>query len=169
MEKIKSKIATVAIGHSVNMLITEGFDFVLYPAVLAYFGLIRGGVIMWTLSFIFCYLTILFYNWSKKDWLGIETIKSTLEDEHSNLFIKLISWANRRGKWAIMLVLSVFTDPFICMVYMRRNSHSYHKMDKRDWNIFLLSFVLSNVWWTFVMFTGVTIIKYIFIYSSIHI
>lgn len=150
-------LATVAVGHGANFAMVEGFDFILYPSVMAYFGTLKGAAIMWLLSFLVCYGTILFYNWSKTDWLGIEAAKEVLDEEHSSFFLRAMSWANKKGKWAILIVLSIFTDPFICLIYMREGAHNYQKMTRLDWRIFWLSFVIANTWWTTVIFTGLTV------------
>lgn len=162
MGKITSTLSTLFIGHVANFFMTEGFDFIIYPMVIAYFGLVKGAAIMWVLSFLLCYGTILFYNWSKTDWLGIEMVKETLDVEHSSLFVRLLAKANHYGKWAVLIFLSITTDPFICVIYMRRSSHGYHHMNKRDWTVFWLSFIISNLWWTFAVFTGLSLGKWLF-------
>lgn len=165
MRKISSTISTLFIGHIVNSIIDEVFYFILYPAILIYFGLFNGVVIVWILSFLICYLTILFYNWSKTDWLGIEMVKETLDKEQSSIFLKVLSWANRRGKLVVLAFLSMTTDPIISVIYMRK-SHGYHKMDRRDWKVFIISFIVANIWWTTVVYTGVTIFMHIYNYTK---
>lgn len=152
---------TVAVGHIVNFLTVEGFDFVLYPLVIASFGLVKGAVIMWILSFLACYGTIVFYNWSKRDWLGIEAAKEALGGKASSRLVRMLAWANKRGRLAILLVLSIMTDPFICTVYMREEAHDYSKMDGRDWVVFFSSFIVSNLWWTIVVFTGLSVTQWV--------
>lgn len=160
---------TVALGHIVNFAMVEGFDFVLYPSVLAYFGLVKGAAIMWLLSFTLCYGTIMFYTWSKRDWLGIEAAKDVLDGATSNRLVRMLAWANRKGRFAVLLVLSVMTDPFICTVYMRKEAHDYSKMDKRDWKVFLVSFVIGNLWWTVAMFSGVSVLQWIYkFFTALH-
>ncbi len=142
----------------------EGFDFILYPFVIGYFGLLRGAVIMWILSFLASYGTILFYTWSKKDWLGIELVKETLHTEHSSVFIRALAYVHKYGKWAVLIFLSITTDPFICVVYMRRGAHAYHKMTRRDWWVFWWSYVVSNAWWTTAVFSGLSLGKFLWQY-----
>lgn len=168
MRKISSTLSTLFIGHAANFAMTEGFDFILYPAVLAFFGLVRGAAIMWVLSFLVCYGTIVFYNWSKTDWLGIEMVKETIHEEHPSWFVRALAWANRKGRWVMLVFLSITTDPFICVVYMRHRSHGYHKMNKRDWVVFMLSFIVSNLWWTSVVFTGLTLGQILFAFFRAH-
>ncbi|MDO8569379.1 MAG: hypothetical protein Q7R89_01175 [bacterium] len=141
---------------------TKGFDLALYPAVIWYLGLFYGAGIMWFLSLVVCYLTLLFYDWCKIDWLGIESIKEVREGrEEKGLFHRLMSWVLNRGDLAVFLFVSVKWDPFICVVYMRRGAHEYNGMTRRDWQIFAASVVLSNAWWTMVVFTGLTVAEWV--------
>lgn len=71
----KEKIGILGIGHLVNAAIDYSFDYVLYPLVILKLGMIKGGVIMANLSLLICWVTILFYDATKKDWLGIEMLK----------------------------------------------------------------------------------------------
>ncbi len=71
----KERIAALGVGLLANWLMVNGFNYLLYPFIIYKFGILRGGVVMTVLSFLACYATLLFYDWSKRDWLGIETIK----------------------------------------------------------------------------------------------
>ncbi|MCR4274533.1 MAG: hypothetical protein NUW02_00570 [Candidatus Campbellbacteria bacterium] len=151
----KERLGILGVGLTANFLMVQGFDYLLYPAVMLYFGTLVGAAIMWVLSLAVCYATIRFYDWSRTDWLGIETLKEVRDaDEKEKFFHKVMQWAMRRGDWMVMLILSVKFDPFICTVYMRRGAHQYNGMTARDWRIFLVSFVIANTWWTLAVFTG---------------
>lgn len=157
-KSLKERLGILGVGLTANFLMVQGFDYLLYPAVMWYFGALIGAAIMWVLSFAICYATIRFYDWSKQDWLGIETLKEVRDaEEAKKLFHKVMQWAMRRGDWAVMLILSVKFDPFICTVYMRHGAHQYDGMVARDWRIFLTSFVIANAWWTFAVFTGLEV------------
>jgi len=66
-------------SSAANQAIVWAFNFAIYPFVIYRFGILKGGVVMTFLSFIVCMLTIWFYDWAKRDWLGIEAIKSLKE------------------------------------------------------------------------------------------
>lgn len=153
----KRRIGLWGIGHTANFLMVKGFDLLLYPLVILYFGLVQGAAVMWILSALVCYTTLKFYDWSKTDWLGIETLKEVKGDKKGGIFHKLSDWILSRGDLAAFLIISIKWDPFICVVYMRRGAHQYNGMTWRDWKIFWISLVISNGWWTVVVFTGLTV------------
>ncbi len=156
-KSLKERVGIWGVGYIANFLLVWVFDYALYPWVMWKAGLVKGAAIMWVLSFINCYATMKFYDWSRTDWLGIETLKEVRDAEAKKLFQRIMQWAMRRGDWAVMLILSVKFDPFICTVYMRHGAHQYNGMSKRDWVIFLVSFVIANAWWTFAVFTGLEV------------
>lgn len=158
----KKKIGILGAGYLGNAIIVYAFNWVLYPFVIWKFGLIVGGlVIMTILSFIICYLTILFYDWAKKDWLGIETLKEVKEYQGTKKAGKIAAWILRKGEIPTLLFMSVKFDPFITTVYMRHGSNQYNGMSQRDWKIFVASWLIGNVYWSVAMYSGVTAVEYI--------
>jgi hypothetical protein len=79
----KERAAILGIGLLGNFLIANGFDYVLYPWVIWKLGPLHGAAVMTLASFLICWATLLFYDWAKKDWLGIETLKE-LRDNAGN-------------------------------------------------------------------------------------
>ncbi len=153
---LKKRVSTWGLGYTANFLMTKGFNFGLYPAVIGYFGPIKGMAIMTVLSFVACYATLKFYDWSKTDWLGIETIKEVRNATETGRFRKFVRLVLSSSDWIALLFLSILYDAFICTVYMRRGAHQYNGMQKRDWIIFTTSIVISTAWWSTVIFTGLT-------------
>lgn len=151
----KERIAVLGVGLSANAVMVYAFDFLLYPFVIWKLGILKGGVVMMLLSFLYCYLTFLFYDWSKKDWLGIETVKGIKEYNGCSKIGRFASWILKKGNAAVMVFLSIKYDPFITTAYMRHGAHEYNGLNRRDWNIFLASTVIANVYWTIVAFAGV--------------
>ncbi len=152
----KKRVSAWGLGYTANFLMTKGFNFGLYPAVIGYFGPVKGCAIMVVLSFFACYATLKFYDWSKTDWLGIETIKEVRDAEEKGRLRKFLRLVLSSADWIVLLVLSILYDAFICTVYMRRGAHQYDGMQRRDWIIFTISIVISTVWWSMVIFTGLT-------------
>lgn len=152
---LRERIAVLGVGLLGNQAIVLSFDYVLYPYVMWKFGLLNGCLIMTVLSALVCYLTLLFYDWSKKDWLGIEAIKEIKHAENPGRFTRLITATLRRSDWLAMLVLSINFDPFITIAYLRPGSYHFNGLSRRDWQLFWASVVISNIWWSFVAFTGV--------------
>lgn len=157
----KDRLAVLGVGLSANALMVYGFDYLIYPFVIWKLGILKGGVVMMSLSFLVCYLTILFYDWSKKDWLGIETVKGLKEYNGSSKAGRFASWMLKKGDAAVMVFLSIKYDPFITTAYMRHGAHEYNGLSRRDWRIFLSSVLISNVYWTFAAFAGVSAVEWV--------
>ena len=156
---LKARIAELALGYTVNQIICYSFDFGLYPLVLLWLGLGWGFVVMAFLSLLICWLTMLFYDWSKRDWLGIEAIKSIKDYEGDNRAARWLAWALRKSDPVACFLLSIKYDPFIVTVYLRRGR--YGGMSARDWRNFLLSLFIGNVWWSVACFSGISAIEWI--------
>lgn len=159
--KGKERIALWATGILANKAIVYLFDYLLYPFVIWKCGIFKGGVIMAFVSFLVCWATLLFYDWSKKDWIGIETIKELKEYEGGKIMGRLFSWFIKKSDPVAILVLSIYFDPFVTTAYMRRGAHKYNGLEKRDWAIFIFSVLFGNFYWTLVAFTGVTLLEWV--------
>ena len=169
LQAVKGRVATLALGHTVNAVIVGVFDWVLYPAVIffcdrlvgAFYGVLAGGLIMTVLSFLFCFATMKFYDWSKTDWLGIEAIKSLRDEDRTGTLARLIGWAMRHGDLLTMIFLSLKYDPFIVTAYMRNGVNQFNGMNKRDWTIFMGSLIFGNLYWTLAVFSGISAVEWI--------
>lgn len=148
-----ARVAELTVGYTVNQVIVWIFDFVLYPFAIYRFGLGWGFAVMACLSFFACWLTMLFYDWSKRDWLGIEAIKGLKEYDGPNRSARWLAWAMRRSDPVACALLSVKFDPFIVTAYLRREH--FGGMTRRDWRIFLLSWFIGNAWWSLLCYAGV--------------
>ncbi len=153
------RLAELTLGHAVNQAMIWVFDFLLYPFVIFWFGLLRGFAIMAVVSFIICWLTMLFYDWSKRDWLGIEAIKSLKVYAGPNRLRQALAWILRQSDPVACVLLSLRYDPFIVTVYLRRGR--FGGMTRRDWRIFLLSWLIGNAWWSVVCFTGLSAVEWV--------
>lgn len=150
---LKTRIKELALGHTINQAICYSFDFALYPLVIFWLGLRLGFVVMAGLSLLVCWLTLRFYDWSKRDWLGIEAVKSLKDYSGANRVGRLLAWVLLRSDPVACVLLSIYFDPFIVTVYLRRGR--FGGMSRRDWRIFLLSWLIANVWWSLLCFAGV--------------
>ena len=70
----KERIGIMAVSHTFKQVEEFVFDYTLYPAVIALLGAVTGGLVMTVFSALLCYLYIRFYDWSQKDWLGLELV-----------------------------------------------------------------------------------------------
>ena len=164
LANLRERAAVLGVGLVGNQAIVWAFDFLLYPFVMWRFGLLHGCVIMMLLSALMCYLTLLFYDWSKKDWLGIETLKDLRETESQNRFGQLLGSLMRRSDWLALLVLSIKFDAFIAVAYLQHGSYRFNGLSRREWRLFWVSVLISNLYWSFVAFTGITVFRWLWGY-----
>lgn len=154
----KIKIAELALGFTTNSLINSAFDYLLYPFVIYQFGIVKGGIIMTFLSFIACIFILKFYDWSKRDWLGIEAIKRLKGYKGSKKLGKVTAWFLNKSEPVIFLFLSIHHDPFITTAYLRKGA--YNGMSRRDWKIFMGSLIIGNAYWTLACYIGITLVEW---------
>ena len=151
------RIAELAVGHAFNNVVSIwAFDYILYPYVIWNYGLTKGGVLMAVLSLLICLLMLWFYDWSKRDWLGIEAVKQLRDGEAKPRWRRLLAWALAKGDMAACVGLSLYSDPFITTAYLRRGA--FQGMTWRDWRIFFASWFIANVWWALACFGGVELL-----------
>ena len=156
----KEKCTLIGISHIVNKLLVYPFEYVLYPYVIWKCGLIKGAIIMTLLSLLFCWATIVFYNWAKTDFLGIEILKEVREYRGFNVFGKLFGWFLTKSDIGAFFFLSTY-DPFMAFVYMRKSCEAFSKMKGRDWLLLISSVVIGNVYWAIAMYLGVSLAVYV--------
>jgi hypothetical protein len=138
------------LGHTAKKLEELLFDWLVYGAVTAYltslYGVFQGSLwtfaVMAPLSALMCYLYLKFYDWSKRDWLGLEALKRLREGK--GLFARLA----KLGNVPAFVVLSLQFDPFVVTVYLRKGSDKYNGYSGRDWMIFWASVLFANAYWT---------------------
>ena len=156
----KERVAILAIGLLGNSLMAHAFDYGLYPYVIWKLGPLHGAALMTVVSLVVSYATLLFYDWTKKDWLGIETVKELRHYASTTRLSRALKWAIDKGDTALLVILSVWTDPFITVAYLRHGAHQYNGMNARDWRIFMLSLVICNGIWSLTLFTGMSAVEY---------
>ncbi len=157
LARASARLGELTLGHTVNWLTAYGFDYILYPFAIWKLGLLYGSIVMAILSLIVCLLLIWFYDWSKRDWLGIEAVKEMKNYDGKSRFGRLLRWTLSRSDWLACAVLSVKFDSFITTAYLRHGA--FNGMTRRDWRIFLLSWFIGNGYWTLACFGGVKLLS----------
>ena len=66
-----------------------------------------------------------------------------------------------KGEILALIALSLKFDPFIAIIYLRKGANNYDGLTKREWKIFLISWVIGNLYWSSVVVTGVKTFQYI--------
>lgn len=134
------------------------YDYFAVSLLLIYFGFVEGTIIVMVLSMFVDWGTIKFYDWIKKDWLALETLK---ELEYKNNFVgKIVRYVHDKNIFVTVVVLSLLSNAFIVTAYMRKGSFQYDGLKKRDWVIFFSSSFLTNLYWVFLIAGGIEVIKY---------
>ena len=152
----KSRIVELALGLSTNQLIVWSGDYILYPFTIYTFGILKGGILMMLISFIVCFLTVKFYDWSKRDWLGIEAIKEIKTYKGRRKIGRFTSWIMKKSDPIVFLFMSVKFDPFITTAYLRHGTNQFNGMKRRDWKIF----IISNAYGTLACYMGITLVEW---------
>jgi len=144
----RQRIGTIGIGHTLNYAQIVLFDYLLYPAVIVWLGPLFGGGVMTILSATLCYLLIVLYYRSGRDWLGLEMVRS-FRDGPSPVN-RLLRWSHaimKLGQIPALIFLSVRFDPFITVIYLRDGDPWRSGLSRRDWAVFWTSVVISNLYW----------------------
>jgi hypothetical protein len=133
------------------------FDYILYPYVIYLTGILVGGTIMTALSALICLLILKFYDYSKQDWLGIETIRDLKGYKGEARAGRILAWFLKRSDLVSFFALSFLYDPFITTVWLRHKR--YGGMTARDHRIFWGSLVVANGFWTVTCWFGINILQ----------
>ena len=156
---IKNRALFLVVGVIASQILVGGFDYVLYPFVIWRFGLLKGGAVMALLSLVACSSVLVFYNLTKKDWFGIELAKELREYKGRKIVFRIVSWVLKRGQLASFFILSLKFDPFTTVAYMRPGANEFPEMDSKSWKIFFASWLVGNLSWLAVIFTGISALK----------
>jgi hypothetical protein len=123
------------------------YDYVIYTAVIAKFGIILGGTIMMVASFFLDLITLRLYHQKKSDIFGLEAIKALRDAEPKSFGERLTKWGLQKSRGILFLVLSLISNPFVVTAYPGQRTEQFDGMHGRDWVIFLSSFLLGQLFW----------------------
>ena len=152
-ESLGRRIRILAAGASSLYVINKSFDYLLYPYVVHRMGILAGGLVMTSLSAIACLAILKFYDHTKKDWLGIETVRDLKNYRGERAAGRILSWLLSKGDAAAFIALSLYYDPFITTVWLRHER--FGGLSARDRRIFWGSVLLCNASWTVTCWLGV--------------
>jgi hypothetical protein len=147
------RLGTLAAGVTFMYVTNKLFDYLLYPYVVYRAGIIVGGLVMTALSALACLSILRFYDRTKRDWLGIETIRDLKDYRGGRRAARLISRLLSKSDAAAFVALSLYHDPFITTVWLRRER--FGGLSARDRRIFWGSVLLGNAFWTVSCWLGV--------------
>ena len=165
MNQIKTKgakMATFGAGVAIKRGIDYGFDYGLYPMALLWLGYFWGGVLMTAASVVLNLSVIRAYDWSKKDWLLLETLKDLKDRSDGNGASGVVSRVLQWGDIPAFFLLSWIEDSIVVTLYLRHGAHRFNGLSRRDWMIFWASTVVSNLFWIASLASVLEIIRWLF-------
>ncbi|MCX5903466.1 MAG: hypothetical protein NTV89_08340 [Proteobacteria bacterium] len=109
-------------------------------------------------TMIACLLILKFYDWSQRDWLGIEAIKTLKAYDGGRAGGRIAAWFLQKSEPAAFLFLTVWYDPFITTAYLRKGK--FNGMMGRDWRIFFISLLIGNGYWIIACYMGITLVEW---------
>ncbi len=133
------------------------FDVLIYNAIVAWAtqefgpkeGLLVAFAIMAPSSAITCLLYLLGYRLAGTDLFGFEELKEVRDDvSRPGIMRAIFRFLMRMGNLPAFIILSIWKDPFMATVYMRRREDGFKTMTGRDWRNFWASVLISNAGWT---------------------
>lgn len=147
------KIREIGIGLVAYESFNHLFDFVFYPVVIAYFGVLDGGAIAISLSFLINSVVFLTYEYLKIDWLGAHALRELADAENQSNAAKLMTWlASTKKTWwekaispVVFIGLTLPIDPLIVAIHHRR-AH-FKGITARDWFLLWGATAAANMWW----------------------
>ncbi len=148
------KARRIFTGFGFKILLDYGYDWLIYPLIMWYFGTWLGGLIAAIGAMTICFTLLMFYERQKKDWLGAGTLDEVLifvnawiGNNPKGIF-RLISWGLKNSKVFSFFFMSIFRDPFETLVFLRRGRFE-QKLNWKDYGLFFLSGVIGNIYWIF--------------------
>lgn len=153
------------------------YDIVIFPISLEKFGWIAVPPLTLGAG-IFCWIMIQFYDFKKKDFLGIESVRTEMTAHKE----KLIHWIETRPNyklclpfvkveikcdseaikialsnvWIVEFLVCTFKwDAVVTTIYLREKSFS--GLTRRDWKIFCASVLMSCLFWSAVVLGAIAV------------
>jgi hypothetical protein len=159
VRRVSEKLATFGAGVAIKKLLDYGFDYVLYPVALIYFEYFWGGVLM-TIASVFLNLAVIrAYDWSKRDWLMLETLKELKNKSEDQGVGGFVAWVLRKGDVPAFFILSWIEDAIVVTLYLRHGVNQFNGLSRRDWIVFSASTVVSNLFWILSLVSVIEIIR----------
>lgn len=169
-----ASLGKLAFARALYQAIDWTLDNPVYIATIVWLGPLYGFLTMTVVAGLLNSVYLLIYQRTGIDWLGINAVKKAAlvagERDHIQrlwdmrcrwfwlrwlyltvvalplLAAQILLWGINRGPIITFIVLSIFQDSFVATAYFRHGKEG--PLDRRDWNIFFASLIVSNLWWT---------------------
>jgi hypothetical protein len=155
------RLATFGIGLLIKKASDYVFDYLLYPAALIFLGYLWGGIVMTIASVFLNLLVIRAYDWAKRDFLLLETLKQLRTSDSTHWGKRLLAAALSKGDAVAFFILSWFEDPIVVTLYLRKGSGQFDGLSRRDWAIFGASTLVSNLMWAGSLVSLIEVYRYL--------
>lgn len=173
MSGIMKKIAATVAAPGVSRALTSWgtwfvsswlFDSLLYPAVIAWLGVLQGGLIMTSLAIALCWIWLKLIIASDKEWFSVKVLRKIQKIiSWSAKLVKRLhikeSWVDKAEFVITFLLINMFFDAMISVLYFRYGDKA-KVLSERDKKIFKWSAVVSNAYWIVRSWGLVTILKF---------
>jgi hypothetical protein len=147
------KIREIGLGLFLYETWNYIFDFIFYPIAIAYWGIVNGGAIAVSLSFITNSIVFVIYEYLQIDWLGAHALRKLDQEENKSNIAKLMTWMGSHKKtwWekllspVVFIALTLPIDPLIVAVHHRRQH--FKGITMHDWLLLWGATLAANAWW----------------------
>jgi hypothetical protein len=172
-----------AFGFTIWKISNSVYDLLIFTVVLARFGWV-GVPFLAVGAGVLCWFTILIYDSTKIDFLGIESAKKEMLLFKEKMTAWVESLEGKPGQklrlpllkikikydtdsikialskiWVVEFLICTFQwDATVTTIYLREKS--FGGLTRRDWKIFLTSVVLSCVYWSAIVLAGITVFEW---------
>lgn len=169
------RLGIIAAGHATKEGADSLFDYFIYPAVTAGCVLLVSflcgseNALLWGSALSICimvpitgiinYAYLKVYDRVGVDALGAELLKRIRHIRARGLLGLVVNPIIWLIDWTLVLLIACFEDSFVATVYARKGVEQYNGLSKRDWVIFVLTTVISNVFWVFLASTAYVLLS----------
>lgn len=116
-----------------------------------------------TIASVFLNLAVIrSYDWTRRDWLLLETLKELRHKERDSGAGGTVAWLLRRGDVPAFFILSWIEDAIVVTLYLRHGINEFNGLSRRDWMIFWASTVVSNLFWILSLASIIEVIRWLF-------
>jgi len=163
----KKRVAEVGIGFIVLETVNQLYDFFFFPFALAYWGPVKGALIVTGGAFLMNAFVYFLYDYMKVDWMLAYAARELSEKENKNSYEKFFTWIHAKKRtWRekilvpfIFVGLNYVVDPVIVAVHYRR-SH-FKGISFRDWGMLFLSTGSACALWLLTWEPGILLLKFL--------
>lgn len=159
----------IGVGLTLYEAFNFAYDWLFYPLALAYWGLVKGGVIALALSIAINALVFWLYDRMRVDWLGAHALRQLEDKANKSRLERLATWLGRTkvSAWeklaspVVFVALALPIDPVIIAIHHQRRHFSGLRWG--DWGLLLAATAAANGWWLIKVGAVVEMVKVLWV------